>query len=82
MVGSFLIPQRTVSKSTLGVCAMQVQLATKIALQFEAFQDKENPADWRVEAIDIKAGDVYTAIFVGPLAEQRATEYAEFKNRN
>lgn len=61
---------------------MQAQSATKIALQFETVKDKENPVDWRVEAIDIKAGDVYVAIFCGPLAEQRAIEYAAFKNRN
>jgi hypothetical protein len=61
---------------------MQNQTAVVPALQHNAIQDKVNPSDWRVEAIDIKAGDVYVAVFCGPLAEQRAVEYANFKNRN
>jgi hypothetical protein len=61
---------------------MQSQTAVVPALQYNAIQDKENPSDWRVEAIDIKAGDVYVAVFCGPLAEQRAMEYASFKNKN
>ncbi len=57
---------------------MQVQTAS--SLKFEALQDKENPMDWRVESLDMKSGDVYIAIFSGPLAETRAIEYAQFKN--
>jgi hypothetical protein len=60
---------------------MQAQTGTALALQHKAFQDRDNPPDWRVEAIDIKAGDVYVAVFCGPLAEQRAREYANFKNK-
>lgn len=60
---------------------MQVQIALASALKFQAIRDNENPADWRVEAIDSKSGDVYVAVFCGPLAEYRATEYANFKNR-
>lgn len=56
---------------------MQVQTST---LKFEALQDMTSPNEWRVEAIDIKAGDVFIAIFCGPLAEERANEYARFKN--
>jgi hypothetical protein len=59
---------------------MQAQTAVAKALQHKAIKDKENPSDWRVEALDSKAGDVYVAIFSGPLAEQRAIEYAKFKN--
>ena len=50
--------------------------------RYEAFQDKEDSEDWRVEYIDSAAGDVFVTIFSGPLAKERATEYAEFKNVN
>ncbi|HMI53191.1 MAG TPA: hypothetical protein VK525_16885 [Candidatus Saccharimonadales bacterium] len=58
---------------------MQAQTAS--AVQYSAFQDKEIASDWRVEATDIKAGDVYVTVFSGPLAQERAIEYAEFKNK-
>lgn len=58
---------------------MQAQ-TTQATLSYEVLRDKTSPNDWRVESIDIKAGDVFVAIFSGPLAEQRAIEYAEFKN--
>lgn len=61
---------------------MQTKTAAAPALQYAAFQDKKNPSDWRVECLDIRAGDVYVAIFSGSLAKERAIEYAEFKNRN
>lgn len=46
----------------------------------EAIPDKLTPSDWRVEQIDIESGIVFVAIFSGPSAEERATEYANFKN--
>jgi hypothetical protein len=55
---------------------------TKPGLRYEAVQDKLHPEDWRAEYVDIKTGDVMVAIFSGPLAEERAREYAEFKNRS
>lgn len=60
---------------------MALRPQTAPSLKYEAFQDRENPSDWRVEAIDVKAGDVYIAIFMAPGARDRAIEYAEFKNR-
>lgn len=59
---------------------MQVQTALVPTLKHETFQDIETPSDWRVESIDIKSGDVYIAIFAGPLAKERALEYAKIKN--
>ena len=51
------------------------------ALQHEMLEDQLNPGDYRVEAINMQGdGEIYTAIFVGPDAKQRATEYAEWKN--
>jgi hypothetical protein len=50
------------------------------ALKYEAFPDKVEPNAWRVEANDIDRGDVYIALFMGPLAQERAEEYARFKN--
>jgi hypothetical protein len=39
------------------------------------------PGDYRVEAIDKDGdGEVFIAIFVGPDAQARAEEYAEWKN--
>ena len=49
-------------------------------LKYIAFEDKEIPKDWRVEALDELNGDCYIAIFVGLDAEYRANEYAAFKN--
>jgi hypothetical protein len=50
-------------------------------LQHETIEDNRHPGDYRVEAIDSEGdGDIYTAIFVGPDAKQRAEEYAAWKN--
>ncbi len=50
-------------------------------LQYETIEDNRHPGDYRVEAIDSDGdGEVYTAIFVGPDAEFRAREYADWKN--
>lgn len=49
-------------------------------MNYEGFRDKTGLSDWRVEAIDSKSGDVFVAIFCGPLAKERALEYAAFKN--
>jgi hypothetical protein len=59
---------------------MQTKTALAPAVRYEAFQDRDELSNWRVEGIDSKAGDVYIAIFAGPIAEQRASEYADFKN--
>jgi hypothetical protein len=59
---------------------MQTKTALAPTVQFEAFQDTDDLSNWRVEGIDSKAGDVYIAVFAGPLAKQRATEYSVFKN--
>jgi len=48
-------------------------------MEYEVSADKDFPQDWRVEAIDIKTGDVYVAVFSGPHAEQRAREYASWQ---
>lgn len=49
-------------------------------LNYIAFADRQCPPDWRAEALDLKTGDSYIAIFSGPEAERRAVEYAAFKN--
>jgi hypothetical protein len=38
-----------------------------------------NRGDWVVEAIG-SDGEVYVALFAGPLAKERAEEYAAWKN--
>jgi len=51
------------------------------SLTFEVTQDSLQPGDFRVEAIDAdRDGEVYIAIFVGPDAQARAEEYADWKN--
>jgi hypothetical protein len=59
---------------------MQTKTALAPTVRYEAFQDTDDLSNWRVEGIDSKAGDVYIAIFAGPHAKQRATEYSYFKN--
>lgn len=49
-------------------------------LKYIAFEDREVPGDWRVEALDRLTSDCYVSIFMGPDAEYRANEYAAFKN--
>ena len=57
-----------------------MQVETVVSLHFEAFRDKFRPSDWRVEAMNSTTGDVFVAVFCGPLAQARAAEYAEFMN--
>ena len=45
-----------------------------------AFEDKQHPGDWRVEAIDEGEGDIFVAVFSGPGSRERAEEYAVLKN--
>lgn len=50
-------------------------------MEHEAFQSRDVPGEWRVEAIDFGSeGECYVAIFSGPDAEDRAREYAAWKN--
>lgn len=50
-------------------------------LKYEVAEDKLFPSDWRVEASDYESdGECYVVIFAGPSAEERAREYADFKN--
>ena len=58
---------------------MQVQ-SVQSALKFQPIQDRLSPFNWRVEALNSKGSDVFVAIFYGPYAQQRAEEYARFKN--
>lgn len=52
-----------------------------VFMEWTAFEDKRNPGDWRVEAIDFEnEGAVYVAIFSGPDARERAEEYAAWQN--
>lgn len=50
-------------------------------LAYEVVQDQLDPTSWRVEAIDYEDEGVgYIALFMGPKSEERAREYADFKN--
>src|SRR6266404_3023251 len=51
------------------------------AMEWISVQDRRNQGDWRVEGIDFdNEGQVYVTIFSGPDAQERADEYAEWKN--
>ncbi len=50
-------------------------------MEHEVFQDKVNHYDWRVEATDHDSeGQCYVTIFSGHKPEERAREYAGWKN--
>jgi hypothetical protein len=49
-------------------------------LEVSVFERKGQPGVWTVEAIDVVGdGSIYQAIFIGPQAKDRATEYARMK---
>ena len=52
---------------------------TKLNLSAEIVKMGERPETWLVEALDLKARDLYSAMFLGPDARQRAEEYATAK---
>lgn len=47
-------------------------------LTYEVVADRLYPNNWRVEAIDTEA--IFVALFSGPEAENRARDYAAWKN--
>lgn len=50
-------------------------------MEYEVIQSQDVPGEWRVEAIDFETdGQVYVTIFSGPEAQERAHEYAAWKN--
>ncbi len=51
-------------------------------MKYIAIQSNNVPdnSEWRVEAIEEPEGQVYLAIFCGPEAQERAIEYAAWKN--
>lgn len=50
-------------------------------MMYETIQDRHHPDDWRVEAIDRESdGEIYVTIFSGHDAQERATEYSDWKN--
>jgi hypothetical protein len=48
-------------------------------MKYEAFEDRKNSGDWRVEAFD-DDGRCFVTIFSGPDPKQRAQEYAAWKS--
>lgn len=52
-----------------------------MTMNYEVAKDRELMDTWRVEAVNEQGdGEVYVAIFSGPDAEDRAREYADWKN--
>lgn len=51
-------------------------------MKYEVAESTSTPGEWRVEFIDHDSeGEVEVALFLGQKAEQRAREYAAWKNR-
>lgn len=49
-------------------------------LEIEVAEREDLPGMWTVEAVDTGSeGEIYQALFTGPMAMQRAYEYAFFK---
>ena len=65
--------------------AMAPQAAVQFAdaatdMQVEVVERRDTPGAWSVEAINITGdGEVYLAVFSGPAANARASEYAAMK---
>lgn len=50
-------------------------------MHHEILRDRNSAYDWRVESVnDAGDGECYVAIFTGSQAEERAREYADWKN--
>lgn len=50
-------------------------------MEYKVLQDSENNDRWLAQAINFDGeGEVYTVLFLGYEAEERAREYAEWKN--
>lgn len=50
-------------------------------MQYTIEKDRVTMDTWRVEAINERGdGEIYVTIFSGPNAEERAHEYADWKN--
>lgn len=47
-------------------------------MQYEVVHYKD--AEWAAEACDLDSGDCYRVLFIGPQAQERAREYAAWKN--
>lgn len=63
---------------------MNIQSAVRvdeaIELTVEVVERKNAPGEWAVEAINMAGdGEIYSAIFSGPVAKDRAIEYARMK---
>jgi hypothetical protein len=50
-------------------------------MTFEVAKSRNVADEWRVEGIDFDSdGETYVTLFSGPLARERAEEYAAWKN--
>ena len=52
-------------------------MVTTTRLEWEVFEDKEAPGQWRVEAIG-DDGECYVTAFAGVYAEERARNYLDW----
>ena len=53
----------------------------QLDMKAEVTERRDTPGTWAVEIIDDEGdGDCYNTVFYGPRSEERAREYAAFKN--
>jgi hypothetical protein len=48
-------------------------------VKYEVVESRDYPGHWHVEAIN-NDGSIEVAVFSGPSAQERAAEYADWKN--
>lgn len=49
-------------------------------MKYDVYESEEHKNDWIAGAVLEGEGDIYIAIFSGPEAKERASEYASWKN--
>ena len=53
----------------------------KATVTYRVFESQDFPGDWVAGAADrAHEGAIYTVVFIGPAAQERAEEYAAWKN--
>jgi hypothetical protein len=52
-------------------------------MQFEVYRHEDGSGDWVVEMIDVEGeGEIFTTIFSGSLAKQRADNYLNWQKNH
>jgi hypothetical protein len=72
-------PMRQRAASAHSMLGPEGQIA-RVAALATVYPSARDPADWCVESLDSSGeGSIYTTVFLGPFARDRALEYAREK---